>query len=105
MTAKSSENIDAGSTSVQVVGLTLRAGARRVDESRGARAVCMRVAADVGATALLVLARDGTSSADSLAVRSSLLSRSAEGEDSDREDGGELHVGVGKLFGFGGEEL
>lgn len=57
----------------------------------------MRVAADVGATALLVLARDGTSSADSLAVRSSLLSRSAEGEDSDREDGGELHVGVGKL--------
>jgi hypothetical protein len=65
----------------------------------------MRVAADVGATTLLVLTRDGTSSADSLAVRSSLLSSSAKGEDSDREDGGELHVGVGRLLGFGGKEL
>jgi hypothetical protein len=56
------------------------------------------VVADVGATTLLVLARDGTASTDSLAVRSGFLGDKTEGKDSDREDGGELHSGVDGRF-------
>lgn len=53
----------------------------------------MRVDADVGAAALLVLAGDGAADAGALAVGAGQLGRGAEGDQGDGQDGGELHFG------------
>lgn len=96
MTSHSADDIDTGSTSVRIVGCTIRARADCVEEQGSSSSRLAGFVANGGATTVLVLAGDGTASTETPAV----LGGSAKRKDGDRDEGGELHGGVGWRLDF-----